>query len=126
VGEAKRRRLRGETGPIPVETFRAPDGCLAFTLDIAGRKPVSVYIPLAEHGRLLHRFAGHSTACRLDDLLWHAWARLNLVGCFKAGRQKEATLLALNYAGGDTKQKVSQQIRKTNRAHLTMAINRAG
>jgi hypothetical protein len=32
----------------------------------------------------------------------------------------------LNYPGGDTRGRVSAQIRKTNRAHLTMAINRAG
>jgi hypothetical protein len=93
-----------------LKTFKALDGYLAFTLDIAGRKPFSVCVPLAQLDRLLHRFAEHSTACRLDDLLWRARARLNLVGCFKGGRQKEATLLALwlalNYAGGDTKQKV--------------------
>jgi hypothetical protein len=75
-------------------------------------------------------FAEHSGACRLDDLVWHARTRIELVRRFKAGRQKEAAMialgLALNYPGADTKGKVSEQIRKANQAHLTMAINRAG
>jgi hypothetical protein len=130
MGEAKRRRLRGETGPIPVEAFRAPDGCLAFTLDIAGQVPFSVCVSLAELDRLLHRFAEYSAAGLLDNLVWHAQARSELVRLFKAGRQKEAALMALwltlNYPGGDTRGRVSAQIRKTNQAHVTMAINRAG
>jgi hypothetical protein len=91
MGESKRRRQRGETGPIPVETFKAPDGCLAFTLDIAGQAPFSLCIPLAELDRLLRRFAEYSAAGLLDNLVWHAQARSELVRLFKAGRQKEAS-----------------------------------
>lgn len=47
MGEAKRRKLRGET-PIRVEDFRVGDGQIAFTLDLAGVDPTSIAIDAAE------------------------------------------------------------------------------
>jgi hypothetical protein len=130
MGEAKRRRQNRETGPVPVETFRAPDGHVACTLDIAGKNPFSVAVAIADLDWLTRSFVQHVGQDQVNDLRWHAKTRLALVRKFKDGQLEQATMaalmLALNYPGGDPKKKVSQQIRKTNRAHLTMAINRAG
>ena len=127
----RRRRLTA----INVETFDAPPGHVAFTLDVAGAAPVSVCIPIAELEGLMSDFTHRADGAQLDDLEWHARARICIAEMFMTGgadyKENAALIgfwLTLNHpaTNADLKRKLSEQIRDHDCAHVTMAIGPSG
>jgi hypothetical protein len=128
MGDAKRRRLT----QVPVGGFRAGEGTVAFTLDIAGWAPVSVVLAVGDLDALLSEGPQVSPS-RRRDLRWHAKQRVAMVGMFTRGGvavKEDVALfglwLALNYPGDGVRRQVAAAIRQRNAAHVTMAIDRRG
>ena len=129
-------RLEAARAAAPfVHPFDAPPGHVAFTLDVAGAAPVSVCIPIAELEGLMSDFTQRADGAQLDDLEWHARARICIAEMFMTGgadyKENAALIgfwLTLNHpaTNADLKRKLSEQIRDHDCAHVTMAIGPSG
>jgi hypothetical protein len=137
MGEAKRRKQRGDT-PIRVEDFRVGEGNVAFTLDLAGVEPTTVSIPAAELPEILSliRRVFNMTADHSTDIGLHSVMRRAMIDLTKQARTSQdpevgtqligvAAFCTLFHpaSGAEFRSRISDSLRQDGKAHVTISCD---